>query len=120
MVTKPTEAIYILKNFRKIGLIPVYTSISWNICENIIYIYTDSGRLTRPVFYIENENISYNKPEIYKKIENNEYSFFELLIGFNKFKNNLDIPNDLNNFINLDNYTPQFFINFHSRAPPKI
>ena len=39
---------------------------------------------------------------------------------------NIDIPSeklflsDLNNFINLDNYTPQFFINFHSRAPPKI
>ena len=42
------------------------------------------------------------------------------------FDDNIDIPSeklflsDLNNFINLDNYTPQFFINFHSRAPPKI
>ena len=27
---------------------------------------------------------------------------------------------DLNNFKNLDNYTSQFFINFYSRAPPKI
>lgn len=42
------------------------------------------------------------------------------------FDDNIDIPleklflSDLNNFKNLDNYTPQFFINFHSRAPPKI
>lgn len=42
------------------------------------------------------------------------------------FDDNIDIPSeklflsDLNNFINLDNYTPQFFLNFHSRAPPKI
>lgn len=42
------------------------------------------------------------------------------------FDDNIDIPleklflSDLNNFKNLDNYTPQFFINFYSRAPPKI
>ena len=42
------------------------------------------------------------------------------------FDSNIDIPSeklflsDLNNFENLDNYTPQFFINFHSRAPPNF
>ena len=42
------------------------------------------------------------------------------------FDDNIDIPSeklflsDFNNFKNLDNYTPQFFINFHSRAPPQI
>ena len=42
------------------------------------------------------------------------------------FDDNIDILSekpflsDLNNFKNLDNYTSQFFINFYSRAPPKI
>ena len=42
------------------------------------------------------------------------------------FDDNVDIQleklflSDFNNFKNLDNYTPQFFINFHSRAPPEI
>jgi len=42
------------------------------------------------------------------------------------FDDNIDILSekpflsDLNNFKNLDNYTFQFFINFYSRAPPKI
>ena len=42
------------------------------------------------------------------------------------FENNIDIPSntlflsDLSNFKNLDNFTPQFYTAFHSRAPPKI
>ena len=42
------------------------------------------------------------------------------------FDDNVDIQleklflSDFNNFKNLDNYTPHFFINFHSRAPPEI
>ena len=42
------------------------------------------------------------------------------------FDDNIDIPSktlflsDLSSFKNLDNFIPQFYTTFHSRAPPKI
>jgi DNA-directed RNA polymerase II subunit RPB2 len=88
IVTKPLEVIDLLKKYRRIGLIPIYTSISWAIKEDSIYIYSDSGRLTRPVFYL---NSNSNKPcyeneFIYNKLVANDFTYNELLIGFNKFK----------------------------------
>jgi DNA-directed RNA polymerase II subunit RPB2 len=90
IVTKPLEVIDLLKKYRRIGLIPIYTSISWAIKEDSIYIYSDSGRLTRPVFYL-NSNSNSNKPcyeneFIYNKLLSNDFTYNELLIGFNKFK----------------------------------
>ena len=78
-------------------MIPVFTSISWNIKENIILIYTDSGRLCRPVFYVENMKISYEINNLTEKLLNDDFQFSELLIGFNKF-NTSQITN-ANNFI---------------------
>jgi DNA-directed RNA polymerase II subunit RPB2 len=43
------------KNYRRISLIPIETSIAWNIQESIIFINTDGGRLCRPIFYIDGE-----------------------------------------------------------------
>jgi DNA-directed RNA polymerase II subunit RPB2 len=94
IVTKPLEVIDLLKKYRRIGLIPIYTSISWAIKEDSIYIYSDSGRLTRPLFYLNsnsNSNSNSNKPcyeneFIYNKLLSNDFTYNELLIGFNKFK----------------------------------
>ena len=103
IVTNPIDSLEILKKFRRIGLIPIYTSITWSIKDNIIYIYTDSGRLTRPIFYIENNVISYNKEKIYNKLLNGDFKFNELLLGFNKFKKDDKILSNLDNFIKSNN-----------------
>jgi len=103
IVTNPIDVIDILKKYRRLGLLPIYTSITWSIKDNIIYIYSDSGRLTRPIFYIENTNVGYNKEKINKKLLENDFTFNELLIGFNKFKENEKISNNLDIFIKSNN-----------------
>ena len=85
IVTTPVESLDILIKSRRLGVIPIYTSISWNIKENIISIYTDSGRLCRPVFFVENMKISYEINNLTEKLLNEDFQFNELLIGFNKF-----------------------------------
>jgi len=100
IITNPVDVIDILKKYRRIGLIPIYTSINWNIKENIIYIYTDSGRLTRPVFYVNNTNPSYKNDYIYEKLLTKDFNFNQLLIGFNKFKeSNKLLEENLQKFI---------------------
>ena len=51
---------------RLIGIIPSTVSFSFDILSNRIEIYSDEGRLTRPLLYFEGKNISYNGIEINK------------------------------------------------------
>jgi DNA-directed RNA polymerase II subunit RPB2 len=53
MVDEPFKLVNLLKLYRRNGILPVYTSLSFGIEYNEIYIYTDAGRLTRPVYYID-------------------------------------------------------------------
>jgi DNA-directed RNA polymerase II subunit RPB2 len=106
VLDNPIQTINNLKLFRRNGVIPVYTSISFSYETNIIYIYTDGGRLTRPIFYrdqVINDNglISYNKlsyehGNIKEIIESHKYNWSQIISGFEKkndelfnFRNNI-------------------------------
>jgi DNA-directed RNA polymerase II subunit RPB2 len=49
----PVELIKTFKLHRRIALIPVFISIRWHISSNEIHIFTDAGRLCRPLFYTD-------------------------------------------------------------------
>jgi DNA-directed RNA polymerase II subunit RPB2 len=83
VMKSPNELVERFKLNRRNGLIPVYTSIYWDILNYSIYIYTDSGRLCRPVFYIQNNGKpSYDSPPITEKISTGNFSWTQLLTGF--------------------------------------
>ena len=60
-----TQEPILLKNklilYKHTGLIPPYISVSFYIQENSIYIYTDSGRLVRPIYYINKDDVYCNR-----------------------------------------------------------
>ena len=116
IVEKPIECVNKFKLFRRNALLPIYFSISFDIKQNTIIIYTDAGRLCRPVFYrdtdidtddlvndvdeeegVESENIkqvkkspkktlkfSFDNPEIIRKLETDEFTWTDLVAGFNE------------------------------------
>ena len=51
VLDNPIQTINTMRLFRRNGVIPIYTSITFNYQYNTVYIYTDGGRLTRPIFY---------------------------------------------------------------------
>lgn len=72
------------KFYRRIGLIPLYNSVCFDIKQNAIMIFTDGGRLCRPIFYRDemNETMSYmNSMDILKK---GGYRWDHLVSGFAK------------------------------------
>ena len=71
-----------LKLFRRNGVIPTFTSISFNYELNEIYIYTDAGRLTRPIYYIENKQSSYSRKHVIEMIDNNKITWQQIVSGF--------------------------------------
>ena len=84
----PIAGVEKFKLFRRNGLLPIYFSISFDIRQNTIFIYTDAGRLTRPIFYKDNETgkFSFENPEILTKIGTDEFTWVDLVAGFNKRK----------------------------------
>ena len=86
ILTNPQETMRIIKKYKRNGLLPIYTSISWNIKKKEIQVYTDSGRLCRPVFYIDNKKPSFQNKAILEKLGKMDFSWEQLISGFAKKK----------------------------------
>ena len=71
-----------LKTYRRNALLPVYSSVNWDIPNNIIYIYTDGGRLCRPVFYVDKSVPSYDRKPILERLRTNRFTWQQLITGF--------------------------------------
>jgi DNA-directed RNA polymerase II subunit RPB2 len=81
---KPFELVNLLKLYRRNGILPVYTSLSFDIEHNEVYIYTDAGRLTRPIYYIEDGKLSYERGDIIKLLDKGTITWEEIISGFMK------------------------------------
>jgi DNA-directed RNA polymerase II subunit RPB2 len=79
---EPREIEQTLKALRRIAVIPTYTSIYWNIEVNTLFIYTDAGRICRPVFYTQKSSPSYGNEAIAEKIYKNDFTWEQLITGF--------------------------------------
>lgn len=54
----PLSLISLFKLYRRNGIIPTYYSIRFHYRENEISVFTDAGRLTRPLIYVEKNKAS--------------------------------------------------------------
>ena len=55
-IKTPIQFVQVMRNHRRQGLIPITTSISFDIPKNSVLIYTDGGRLCRPILYSEEDS----------------------------------------------------------------
>ena len=83
-VTRPEETTRLIRLHRRNALIPIYVSCRWDIKNNEIHIYTDAGRLCRPIFYIDESTgrPSYDKDEILEMIRGGKASWAQMTTGF--------------------------------------
>ena len=94
VLDNPIQTVNNLKLFRRNGIIPVYTSISFSYEANTIYIFTDGGRLTRPIYYrdqiihdnglISYGKLSYEHGNVKDIIQSRKYSWSQVISGFEK------------------------------------
>jgi DNA-directed RNA polymerase II subunit RPB2 len=73
-IDSPIEVVNVLKLYRRNGIIPIYTSVSFDYKRNEVYIYTDAGRICRPIFYMDtdSEKFSFESEKIKKRLESLE------------------------------------------------
>jgi DNA-directed RNA polymerase II subunit RPB2 len=91
VVEDPVEVVQLLKLYRRNGIIPTFTSIRFEYSKNEIYIFTDSGRLTRPIYYIDedekhNKKISYKREHIVKMLNEEKVTWNKVVAGFGEKK----------------------------------
>ena len=97
-----------LKQFKRIGIINIYTSIAWLYQDNQILINTESGRCIRPTYIIDKNNkIRFNKQHILDILNGNIKKFSDL---FDVKKYNYDIDNK--DIYSLDNFKENSIIEF--------
>lgn len=70
-----------LRLLRRNGIIPPMTSIYHDIGNLVVNIWTDAGRLSRPVYCIDDDVVSHEIPEIKAGIDNNTITWNQLVTG---------------------------------------
>ena len=86
VISNASEIVRLIKKYKRNGLLPIYTSCTWNIKKNELVIFTDSGRLCRPIFYVDNKEVSFKNNAILEKINTNNFSWNNLISGFSAKK----------------------------------
>ena len=82
VIDSPLELVNMMKLYRRNGIFPVFTSVSFDYEHNEIHIYTDSGRLTRPIYYIDEDGPSYNREKVLQNFENGRITWNQIITGF--------------------------------------
>jgi DNA-directed RNA polymerase II subunit RPB2 len=87
-ITEPIEIVEKVKLYRRNGLIPIYTSVTFDVGQNTVFIYTDAGRICRPIFYKDAETgkFSFESPAIKRHLEDGDFTWAQLVAGFNPKK----------------------------------
>ena len=94
IVREPKDLVDKIKIYRRNGLLPTYLSVSFEVKTKTIYIYCDEGRVTRPLFYKdENNKMSFELPGALKHIQSGDSHWNDFISGFNK-KSIAFNPND--------------------------
>jgi DNA-directed RNA polymerase II subunit RPB2 len=86
--SSPFQAVEKMKLFRRNALLPIYTSVTFDIPSNTIYIYTDAGRVCRPIFFKNSatQKMSYETKEWTEVLAKKEFTWADLTAGLNKKK----------------------------------
>jgi DNA-directed RNA polymerase II subunit RPB2 len=77
---EPHILIKSLYEYRRIGKINIFTSISWDVKENEMNIFTDGGRLSRPLFIVEDNQLVI-KDDAIAKLKSNDLTWEDLLVS---------------------------------------
>lgn len=85
-IVTPIETVQKIKLYRRNALLPIFTSVTFDIKQNTVFIYTDAGRICRPIFYKDEETgkMSFETDLVKHRITDDEFTWTDLITGFNK------------------------------------
>ena len=109
-IDHPFEMVETMKLHRRLGLIPTYTSITFDIQENTVYFCTDGGRVCRPIFYKDKDTtkMSFENKAFQKLLKEDKLHWNDFVLGTNDKKHVIDTnENKFYNIEDLYEITPE-------------
>jgi DNA-directed RNA polymerase II subunit RPB2 len=85
-LSDPVGAVAKIKLYRRNALLPIHTSVAFDKKYNVLEVYTDAGRVSRPIFY-KNEatgKFSFQSKRMLDILKGGKFSWEELITGFNE------------------------------------
>ena len=99
-ISDPVKTVEKIRLFRRNALIPIYTSATFDIKQNTVFIYTDAGRICRPIFYRDQDTgkMSYDNSLVKTLVSEGDFTWNQLTTGFNPKKVSGFHPNNYQMF----------------------
>jgi DNA-directed RNA polymerase II subunit RPB2 len=94
-IESPLVLISEFRTQRRSGYIPIHNSIHWDIARNEIYIFTDGGRLCRPVYHIDFVDygtMNFKMPRLNINKYSNKMSWKSLVVGSGEYNIDKFLP----------------------------
>jgi len=82
VIDTPIEFVNEIKLYRRNGIIPIYTSVSFDYQHKEVNIYSDAGRLTRPIYYIDNDRFSFDRKIVKEELNSGNITWEQIISGF--------------------------------------
>jgi DNA-directed RNA polymerase II subunit RPB2 len=87
VLENPMETMEEMKVYRRNGILPLQTSISFFYDSNELSLFTDAGRLSRPIYYVDDKQISFQRgKEFMEKIKTGKFNWEQAVGGFKEKK----------------------------------
>jgi len=90
-VSDPLGTVNKMKLHKRNALLPIHLSVTFDYKRNVVFVYTDAGRLVRPLFYVEHDGkhnvVSYQLSKaVNKKLVDGTATWTQLTTGYNAHK----------------------------------
>jgi len=112
VVSEPEDVVHKIKTCRRLSMIPIYISCSWDIQMREINIFTDGGRPCRPAYYYDpaKKMYAFQSKSILKLLTTRKFSWKYIVGGFGikQINHNLFFTTtDMTNIIKLYDDVPE-------------
>lgn len=90
-VTDPLGTVNKMKLHKRNALLPIHLSVTFDYKRNVVFVFTDAGRLLRPLFYVEHDGkhnvVSYQlSKSVMSRIRAGTATWTDLTTGYNTRK----------------------------------
>jgi len=112
VVSEPEDVVHKIKTCRRLSMIPIYISCSWDIQMREINIFTDGGRPCRPAYYYDpaKKMFAFQSKSILKLLKTRKFSWNHIVGGFGIKKinhNSFFTTTDMTNIVKLYDDVPE-------------
>jgi len=84
VIDDPITIVRLLRLYRRNGVLPIFMSVGFDYKFNELQIYSDAGRLTRPIYYIDKKVESFNRKIVIDSFKDNTIDWEKIVSGFKK------------------------------------